>query len=229
MTAGEMPLRWIPGRLGQEASPKGTDVVMEETIEVLKMTPARAALGVSLLLAATAAGWRVGRERHVIPTRVLETWVRCVVLRLVRQRSWCIRFAAILVNNGAVLSLLIVVAPWRWAALTGIALLGISLGIGLRVLSSDPDARFDVGPVRHPSQIRRIRLGVLMNLLEPPAIALTVGLALTRSAVPLTAVQTWSTFLFWVVPATMIAAAGEATWLGVCLNASRRPSEVDSQ
>jgi hypothetical protein len=203
--------------------------MIAETIEILKMTPARAALGTSLLLVATGAGWRIGRERHLFPTRVLETWVRCVVLRLVRQNSWCIRFAAILINNGAILSFLMLIAPWQWAALTGVALLGLSLGIGLRVLSSDPDALFNVGPIRHPSQIRRIRVGVVLNLLEPPAIALTLGLALTRSAVPLTAIQTWSTFLIWVVPATMIAAAGEALWLGVCLEANRRETEVDSE
>ena len=61
---------------------------------------------------------------------------------------------------------------------------------------------------------RRVIWGMGLNLLEPPAIAVALGLALSYSSAPLTDTQLWQTFVFVVAPLMLVAAGGESLWMG---------------
>ena len=63
----------------------------------------------------------------------------------------------------------------------------------------------------------------MLNLLEPPAIIAAIGLSLGRSVVPLSPGQAWEAFAAWIVPALLIAAGGEALWLGAERAAAESP------
>lgn len=162
----------------------------------------------------TVAGWRLGRRHSLPPVRLIAWWVTRVAVPLVKSPAWSRRATIIFLNNTVVLATVVALGAWRAAAFLGVAGLGLSLGIGLRILSGRAE-HFPV-PVAPTSPRARsaLTIGVVLNLLEPPAIVLALGLALGRQAIPLSKEQTWTTFAVWVVPALLIAAAGEALWLG---------------
>ena len=83
-------------------------------------------------------------------------------------------------------------------------------------------------PARDRQARRRIRIGIALNMLEPPAIVVTLGLTLGLRTIPLTCEQAWQTFGVWVVPALFVAAAGEALWLGVGQAKDRSIEATDS-
>jgi len=61
----------------------------------------------------------------------------------------------------------------------------------------------------------RVRWGMALNMLEPPAIALTIGMAMAREPLHLPEVQLWKTFGLLVAPLMLAAACGESLWMGV--------------
>ena len=124
------------------------------------------------------------------------------------------RAATIFLNNTAVLAAVVALGVWTVAAFLGVAALGLSLGIGLRILSGSLDDLAVPAGGSSGHARRAVTFGVVLNLLEPPAIVLALGLALGRRAIPLAGAETWTVFAFWVVPALLAAAAGEALWLG---------------
>lgn len=171
-------------------------------------------LGTGLVVLATVAGWNLAAAPWLAPVRVIAWWLRHFIRPLLACRSWSIRTGAIFLNNASILTALVALGQWRWIAVGGAAGLGLSLGIGLRILSADPSTSPQLGPSADASRVRRIRLGVGLNLLEPPAIMVAIGLSLGRQAIPLGDAQVWGTFAMWVLPATLIAAGGESLWLG---------------
>ncbi len=187
------------------------------------------ALGTGLMLVATGLGWAVAQMGSLPPVRWVAWWVRAVILPLLRCRSWWRRTAVIFTNNITILAALLVVGRWHAGALLGVAGLGVGLGIGLRILSSEPTAAMDPCPECGVGSKRRIRIGIALNLLEPPAIMLTIGLSLARQPMPLSPGQVWETFLVWVVPATLLAAGGEALWLGAIHHAHLRDGAAPAE
>lgn len=177
-----------------------------------------ALLGTGLAVVGVAAGWSLGRETSVAPVRLIAWWVRKVVLPLLRCRSGVRRAGVIFANNISILALLVLAGARLPSSLLVIAALGVSLGIGLRVLSDHEDV-LPAAPIAlnssRPGATRRIRIGIALNLLEPPAIALAIGLSLGRTPAGLSPVEVWSAFGIWVVSLTLIAAVGESLWLGV--------------
>lgn len=172
-------------------------------------------VGTVLAVVCVVAGWLLSLRTRGGPTRLVAWWVRHVVDRIVRAASWRRRCAGIFVNNTAVTALLVALGVWTVAAWAGIVCLGLSLGIGLQVMTRRPDA---FGMMTNPvdaGAARRIRVGVTLNMLEPPAIAIAIGLSLGRNALPaaLSASQSWETFALCVVPLLLLAACGEALWL----------------
>lgn len=170
--------------------------------------------GLVLIVGATGAGWLIGRRDSFLPVRLITWWVVHVIVPLVRSRSWWRRATAIFVNNTSILAAVLAmgVKPvWSVLAVVG---LGLSLGIGLRVLSSRAEALSTSLP--GPGSLPRhwVVVGVVLNLLEPPAILLTIGLSLGQTVVPLPAEAAWKAFAVWAVPLLLLAAAGEALWLG---------------
>ncbi len=61
---------------------------------------------------------------------------------------------------------------------------------------------------------RQVFLGVLLNMLEVPAIMLSAGLSLAQGTLwPVASLPVWSIFGAVVVPALILAAVGESLWM----------------
>ncbi len=188
--------------------------MLTRTVDVFVIVWPSMAVGTVLVIGAAWLGWVIGRLDSLVPVRVVAWWVTRVIVPLVRSRSWWRRAAVIFANNTSVLAAVLAVGFHRALSVTAVVGLGVSLGIGLRVLSSRTDA-FCVTPKGRSVKARhRITIGVALNLLEPPAILITIGLSLGRTAVSLPAGPAWETFAVWAVPLLLVAAAGEALWLG---------------
>ena len=95
--------------------------------------------------------------------------------------------------------------------------MGMSLGIALRLLSSMDDEPLGSQATTSPRQWL-VNVGVALNMLEPPAIIVALGLAFGRQSASLSAASTWQAFAVLVVPALLFAAAGEALWIGECFS-----------
>jgi len=172
-------------------------------------------LGIGLIAVGALAGWSLAQAPAVLPVRMVSWWVKRIVLPLLHRPSWFVRSASIFANNIVILALLTVLGRWHVTALLGVATVGVNLGIGLHVLG-DEFPGFDGSPsAAHEGHDWRVRLGMALNMLELPAIMLTGGLALQRAALSLSNTEVWGTFLLWILPATLVAAAGEALWIGV--------------
>jgi len=173
--------------------------------------------GSLLLLSTTVLGWIVAKSRSFLPVRAISWWMSNVVLPLVGCRSWGLRTVIIFVNNAGILAALVAAGVWRPLATVSIAAVGWTLGIALRVLGRIHLDWADPGPQASVRLRRHIRAGVWINLLEPPAIAATVGLALLRTSRNFDSQEIWLTFLVWVAPLLAVAAGGEALWIGAGL------------
>ena len=197
--------------------------LFSRTLGVVGVSWPGMAIGTAITLATAFLGWTIGRYRWFPFVRWIGLWVRVVVLPLIRSRSWLGRAAAIFVNNISILTGLIAVGIWPVAALSAAAMLGVSLGIALRVLMTVEDV-FTLPDGRAAGGAGwRMKVGVALNMLEPPAIAVALGLSLGRWMVPLSPGDAWETFAVWVVPAMLLAAGGESLWLGVRPERARQP------
>ncbi len=184
------------------------------TWAVLGLVWWRALLGVALLIFACVAGWQISVSASLAPVRFVRWWVLRVLLPLLRSRSWVGRAAAIYANNMAILTAVVAVAAWSWAVILGIAVIGGAMGIAVRTLSQEPSmASLEVDPADTGTP-GRVIWGMVLNLLEPPAIAITLGLALSYTSAPLTDTQLWRTFGLVVAPLMLVAAGGESLWMG---------------
>jgi hypothetical protein len=171
-------------------------------------------IGTGLVVAGTWIGWVVGRYRSFPAVRGIAWWVTSVILPVLQTRSWLRRSAAIFINNGTVSAALVALGAWPWAAPAAVSILGVNIGIALRVLSGITDAFGDPAFDAAAGTRWRIRLGVALNLLEPPAIVAAIGLSIGQQLVVASVGQIWLTFCVWVLPLLLIAAAGEGLWLG---------------
>ncbi len=185
-----------------------------ETLDVLSRLGRSMVVGTIVTLVAVAVGWYLGRYRSFPPVRLVIWWVRRVVLPLLRARTWRCRAATIFVNNASVLAVLLALGAWPHAALIGAAILGLSLGIAVHYLINEVDDLAAPPQPRDAGTRRSVWIGMGLNLLEPPAIVVTLGLSLGQQTIPLSLGQAWGTFVVWVVPTLLIAAGGEALWMG---------------
>ncbi len=173
-------------------------------------------LGAGLTLVATWFGWRLGRRRSFLPVKAIGWWVVGVVLPLLRCASWLRRMMLIFLNNGAILAAIVAVGGYRYGGIVGAGTLGVSLGIALRMIAdASPSLGGRVGASAGPDSRWRVRIGLALNMLEPPAILVAVGLSMARGSLKVTTEQAWLAFAVFVLPALQFAAAGEALWLGV--------------
>ncbi len=202
-------------------SPGELTALLARTLDVIGGVWVYAALGTGLMLVGAGSGWAIGKTVWLPPVRLIAWWVVRVILPVLRCRSWWGRGAAIFGNNLSILAALLALGRWQAASLAGVAGLGVSLGIGLRILFSTSDAAWGSAFRYSAEAKRRLRIGVALNLLEPPAIMLTIGLSLGRALGPLSGAQAWETFALWVFPMTLLAAAGEALWMGVTQDAQQ--------
>lgn len=194
---------------------------MSHSFEVLALVWREMLWGTALLFFCAVLGWVTGRYRRLPPVRGLSWWMGRVVLPLIGVRSWWTRTVIIFVNNAGILAGILLVARSRLVATIAVAAVGWTLGIALRVLGQMHLEWTNPGPAAPEGVRRRVRIGVLVNLLEPPAIAATVGLALGRTALGLPELEAWGVFGKVVVPLLVVAAGGEALWIGAGLRGNR--------
>lgn len=187
-------------------------------------------IGLVVLLIGTIAGWGMAADREFTPAHWLRWWLERIILPGLRQRSWLARLVVILLNNATICVLLIWAGGVPAGAWIGVVIVGLSLGAALRMLSdprwemadyaglSEPADRSPPDPESGmpPAPDRLVALGVLLNLLELPAITIVLGLTMGRLAAPnhLAPADIWRIFACWVVPLLAIAAGGESLWLG---------------
>jgi len=181
--------------------------------------------GTVLVVVAVWVGWTTSRNESGTLVRLVRWWLARVVLPQLGARSWAHRAAVIAANNLLILGALMALGQWLVPVLIGTALSGVGMGIALRLLPHLAGA-FDLPPTDNDQGSGwRMRTGIALNLLEPPAIVLALGLAIARSAIPLPPAEAWGAFATWVVPAMLIAAGGESLWLGVLVRAHEMRSQ----
>jgi len=176
--------------------------------------------GAALILSATVCGWFAGRNTSFALTRSIRWWLIDVMLALIRRRSWIGRTVTIFVNNITILSG-IVLLGYVNLSLVATALVGFAMGVALRVLGNSPDAFFappsgDGGP-EAARRVGKVRLGIAFNLLEPPAIIAAIGLGWGVQEHADVSERAWPLFMICIVPPMLLAAGGEALWIGECL------------
>lgn len=173
----------------------------------------RALLASGLLVFACCAGWGISQNESLALVRFVRWWVGRVLWPLLCSRSWLARAATIYINNMVILCGLVALGRWSWAVIGGTALVGVVMGMAVRTLSGIPE-------LSSPEVVGgglgswRLRWGLGLNLLEPPAIAIALGLALSCGPESFSTAQAWGTFLIVVAPLMLVAAGGESLWMG---------------
>jgi len=180
-------------------------------------------IGTLLLLIGTGVGLVIGKVNTFIPVHWITWWVLRVIVPLLQKRSWILRSTTIFINNILILALIVAMGYYSYAAIFGISIVGFSMGIALKVLSDQPESFSISNTTLAGSNLRMFRFGIILNLLEPPAIVAALGLSMGRAVVSLNPQQTWGPFLHWILPAMLIAAGGEALWIGVSLKVKDHP------
>lgn len=183
-------------------------------------------VGVVVLLIAAVAGWGMAADASFAPIRWLHTWIVRVILPRLRRGSAPACAGFIFLNNATTCALVTAAGGVRGGAWIAILIVGLSLGAAIRMLGDphwgisasaadlpvepQPDAATPPAPAD-----RYVVIGLLLNLLEVPAIIITLGLAMSRCAVPslLLPGEVWCVFAAWVIPLLAIAACGEALWI----------------
>jgi len=188
---------------------------IELTTLLLEAWPA-GFVGGALVLLGAFGGWEIAKSPSFLLVRGISWWLTRVIVPLLLSRSWGYRAAVIFINNSLVLACVLATGFDPIVSLVAASGLGVSLGIGLRVLSNREDS-FSA-PRRAPNgQVQGIvKIGIALNLLELPAIFIAVGLAIGQSWLPLPAGALWVTYASVVVPMLLISACGESLWLGEC-------------
>ncbi len=246
--------------------------------------------GLVVLVIAAVSGWGMAKDRAFAPVRAVRWWLARVILPNLR-RGWWGRTGFIFLNNASTCALLIVLGGLAWGAWIGIVVVGLAMGMSLRLLGEgdlpevaslpttrsgnneganrdrptgptpgpddaeangrsesldrieDPDdpaapasaesrspKRDEASPAtpaevgreggadtaeQHPID-RAVAVGMALNLLEVPAILITLGLSMGRGGATsgLLSGDVWTAYAVAVAPLLLIAAGGEALWLG---------------
>ncbi len=181
--------------------------------------------GIVLLLGAIS-GWGMCATGEFVLTKVMRWWVLGVLVPVLKRPSLPLRAMAIFVNNASICVLLVAsgsvpLLPWFTIAAAGLAI-GAALRVmvvefGWNIEGEKNDAELSASNSADPV----VSIGMLLNLLELPAIGLTLALALMRHEVPITQpvelqtpIASWSVTFFWTLPLLALAAVGESMWMG---------------
>lgn len=173
--------------------------------------------GLAALIVAAISGWGIGEHAAFLPVRWVRWWMERVIIRGLSDNRFVIRGAIVFANNATTCALLIAAGALPAGSWIAIVLVGLTMGIAIRALSdasSSPAVEEESKCPQSPDRLTQI--GLSLNLLEAPAIIVTLGLSMGRLAAPntLSETQTWDVYVLWVVPALLVAAIGEAIWVG---------------
>ncbi len=185
---------------------------------LLRLWPA-ALTGVGALVLSAMIGGALSGQPDGRFARILRWWAMDVVLPMVRHRSGLFRWLVIFVNNAVICALLVSLGGWGWLVWVGLAVEGLTLGGAATVLTEAGMLEEFWQPEESARNMTMVRVGFGLNMLELPAIALSVSVAVGQSffGSVVGAGQSWSIFAMCVVPLLVLAAAGESLWLGAGL------------
>ena len=129
------------------------------------------------------------------------------------------RTAIIAGNNSATCAMMVLLGACGAVALLAVAAVGCGLGLALRLMAPDTPPAAPAPDTWPPTRGQRVAavIGVGLNLLEIPAIALGAGLCLAQAVLSPTIewAEAWSMYGRIVLPTLVVAAAGEALWMGI--------------
>ena len=188
---------------------------MPDALTQIGLRPALA--GAAVLIIGMIAGAKLAIYRDAPPIRLLRLWLDRVIARAVRSRSWLVRALTIFFNNSLVLSLMVLAGAAPYASWIAVLLVGISMGVALNLLlTSEMAAEMNDAEQAGRSLDKPAAIGLLLNLLEVPAVLAALGLCMGQHAAPngMSIEAIWTVMVVWVLPALAIAAAGESTWIG---------------
>lgn len=191
------------------------------TLELLSGLASSMVLGTALLVVASAVGWLIASFPRFFFVRLVNFWVKQVVIPLLGTPSWPRRTLIIFANNSLILAAVVQMGCWGVSSRIGVILVGLSLGVALRQLGTHVADSDEFTDPSTPSERRRLRFGVALNLLEIAAIVVTVGLAVGLPDLRITLGHAWKLFGFGVIPLLLVAAGGESLWMGVVWKSSR--------
>jgi hypothetical protein len=184
--------------------------------------------GGALLVACAVLGWWSSSSRRGLLVRCTSFWFDHVVSRVLAARSWTSRALLIAANNSLVCAGLVLLGALGWVVWIGIVATGLALGTALRLLAESD--HFDLTEVAPQPTGRRLALiGIALNLLEPPAILVSVGLGLAQVAAGGTPDLRSASVVFAgvVLPLLLLSAGGEALWMGIYRVGAGRVGSAD--
>lgn len=170
--------------------------------------------GSAVLIVAIIAGWGIAADAHLAPVRWIGRWVDRVIVPVLRS-GWLVRALGIFVNNTVVCGLIIAAGALPGGSWASITMVGLSMGFAIRHLGAQPP-QTSPEKAQSPTIDSWTTVGLMMNLLEVPAIGLAVGLSIGQVASqPHFSLQfAWAVYGQLIVPVLLIAACGESTWIG---------------
>ncbi len=179
----------------------------------------------AVILIAVALGWLEARRPDRWTVQGVAWWLDAVVRPLLASRSWAWRAAVIALNNSLVCGLVIGLGSWPAGGWIAVATVGFALGVGVRLLTGGLAGDTSESGRVSPRKRWAGRAGFALNMLEPPAILVAAGLSLSQGALSATVApgDAWAVFAWVVLPALVLAAAGEALWMGVYPVAATAP------
>ncbi len=174
-------------------------------------------VGTIVVIVGAISGWGIAATPMFPPVIMVRFWVEKVILPALRNRLWLFRTAVIFANNATICALVVLAGGIPGGAWLAIAIVGLTIGIGFRLISESDivDSVEDDSKERPPADAL-VQIGLVLNLLEIPAIVITIGLSMGQLATPrdLSPDMIWSVFAVCIMPMLFIAASGESLWIG---------------
>ncbi|GJM26940.1 MAG: hypothetical protein DHS20C16_33550 [Phycisphaerae bacterium] len=193
------------------------------TFELLQSLLKPGLVGGLVLLIGAVSGWGMSQAPEFVLTRFMRWWLLTVIVPLLKRPSWLLRSIVIFANNAGICMLLVACGTLPLVPWVAIAAVGVAMGAALRVLvtefgwdaeADDQNRAVEISPAADS----RSGIGMLLNLLEFPAIGLTLALALMQRELPIAAaaepILPWTVMLIWTLPMLALAACGESLWMG---------------
>lgn len=160
-------------------------------------------------------GWRAGRDDDGWLVQAVRWWLIHVLGLVLGSSSWLRRSLLIAVNNAAICFVVVLLGSLGHLAWLGIAGVGLGLGVALMMMSANVEIRDDTEPTLRWNRRVLRATGMVLNLLEVPAVILCAGLSLAQGALSssLSLSGALTAFCYVVLPLLVVSAAGEALWM----------------
>lgn len=162
-------------------------------------------------------GWRAGAVRESLAVRITMGWLNHIVRPLFASRSWLRRLVIIAGNNAMMSAIVVGLGRFGHLAWLGVVCLGLGLGIALRLMLTVPVEDQEGTDMQSRRDRVLTGIGLVLNLIEVPALMLTTGLALSQGALSasLDLKAAMTVFAVVTLPMLVVSAAGEALWMAV--------------